>query len=81
METTAIERIWGLIKPILAQDIASKIPTWITIGVDEIESVIHPKKDAILTSLLTPCQSGYTRASDGSCQPDPLPPDPTHPHD
>ncbi len=41
----------------------------------------HIDNAAVKAADLAPCPAGYTRAADGSCQPDPVPPDPTHPHE
>ena len=37
------------------------------------------KEQGIKAFDLKPCDPGYTRDSNGVCQKDPLPPDPTHP--
>lgn len=58
--------VWAILAPVLTE-LGKE-------GIEWLESRIAEHKQA----LLTPCPDGYTRAADGSCVKDPVPPDPTH---
>ena len=73
----------GLLKVIasaLMSEAVKEVPALINLGEKGIVKLLHPhkRKIAAAAAVIEPCPAGYTRDSDGVCQKDPVPPDPTH---